>query len=369
MTRTRPRDLASTLSLTALLATAPATAQTPPTPKSSFEVHRGTNVSEWLSQSARRGKERQAWFTRADVERIKSLGFDHVRLPVDEEQLWDSAGKPDAKAFGLLDSALDWVTAAGLRAIVDLHTLRAHHFDAKARPLWTEPAAQERFLQCWRDLSTHLGTRPVEGVAYELMNEPVADDPEQWNRLIARAVRVLREAEPRRVIVIGSNRWQSTDTFDALRVPTGDPNLLLSFHFYEPFALTHHKASWSSIKSYAGPVRYPGIVVEEKDTAGLDRSTVEALRGSMRRWDRDELERRLAKPLAQARETGLPLYCGEWGALPSVPPEDRLRWYHDLRSVLETHGIAWANWDWKGGFGIVSRDGHVDEGLVQALLR
>jgi endoglucanase len=201
------------------------------------------------------------------------------------------------------------------------------------------------------------------------MNEPVADDPELWNRLVEKAVHVIREAEPRRVIVIGSNRWQSTDTFDALRVPASDPNILLSFHFYEPFALTHHKAGWTAIKGYAGPVRYPGVVVEEKDTAGLDGATVEALRGSMRRWGREELESRLAKPLAQARETGLPLYCGEWGALPTVPRKDRLRWYRDLRSVLEGAGIGWANWDWKGGFGIVGRDGHVDKGLVQALLR
>jgi hypothetical protein len=38
--------------------------------------------------------------------------------------------------------------------------------------------------------------------------------------------------------VIGSNRWQSATTFDKLRVPENDTNIVLSYHFYEPFFLT-----------------------------------------------------------------------------------------------------------------------------------
>ena len=62
---------------------------------SGFKVKRGTNISHWLSQSPRRGAERRAWFTREDVAWLAALGFDHVRLPIDEEQMWDANGKPD----------------------------------------------------------------------------------------------------------------------------------------------------------------------------------------------------------------------------------------------------------------------------------
>jgi endoglucanase len=86
-------------------------------------------------------------------------------------------------------------------------------------------------------------------VAYELMNEPVADDPSDWNRLVARAVRAVREREPQRTLVIGSNRWQSADTFDRLRLPEGDRNVLLSFHFYTPMPLTHYGAGWTKVGS------------------------------------------------------------------------------------------------------------------------
>ena len=82
-----------------------------------FAVRRGTNVSHWLSQSRRRGDERRGFFTREDVALAAKLGFDHLRIPVDEEQLFDESGRPIEEAFALLDAALDWCAEHRLRAI------------------------------------------------------------------------------------------------------------------------------------------------------------------------------------------------------------------------------------------------------------
>ncbi len=331
-----------------------------------FSVRRGTNISHWLSQSRRRGEERRAYFTRRDVEFLAGLGLDHLRIPIDEEQLWEEAGQPDEEAFGLLDRALDWCAEVGLKVIVDLHILRSHHFDSRERPLWTEVAAQERFFQLWRDLSARLADRPNGMVAYELMNEPVAPDAEDWNRLVAGAVELIRQREPHRTLVIGSNRWQSAENFDQLKVPAGDPNILLSFHFYIPFPFTHYRAPWNPIGKYQGPVRYPGLVVADEDLEGLSADLVGVI-GEPRFFDREALEQKLSKPLALAHETGLPLYCGEWGALPSSPRADRLRWYSDVRSIFESHDIGWANWDYKGSFGLVGPDGSPDHELISVV--
>jgi endoglucanase len=334
-----------------------------------FKIKRGTNISHWLSQSRRRGEERLTFFTREDVEFLAGIGFDHLRIPIDEEQMWNEEGKKNEEAFQLLDNALDWCAEFNLRAIVDLHILRSHHFNAEEKPLWTEPSAQEHFLELWRDLSAHLKNRPVTQVAYEPMNEPVADDPEDWNNLVAKAVSVIRENELERIIFIGSNRWQQTETFDQLRIPSQDPNIYLSFHFYEPFALTHHQASWTGIKDYKGPVRYPGKTVLEKDLVGLAEDLVRTMRPHTKHFDRQMIVDLIQEPLALARKTGLPLYCGEWGALPTVPEKDRLRWYSDMRSVLEEHGIAWTTWDYKGGFGIVDGERKPRQKLIDVLLK
>jgi endoglucanase len=328
---------------------------------------RGTNISHWLSQSTVRGSQRQNYFTEKDVQYLAGLGFDHLRIPVDEEQLWKEDGQKDTEAFSLLKNALDWCRKYKLDAIVDLHILRSHHFNEKIKRLWTDPAAQERFAQCWRDLSGELKNYAVGDVAYELMNEPVADDPGDWNRLVKKLMTVIRQLEPERVIVIGSNRWQSANTFDQLQVPENDKNIILSFHMYEPFLLTHHTASWTGIKDYKGPVNYPGVIVKEEDINGLPDSLKNQVSNNKLRYDIDSIRNHFKKPITVAKKYKLPLYCGEWGCLNTVPEAARLQWYTDMKTVLEENKIGWATWDYKGGFGIITRNNQEEKGIIKIL--
>ena len=110
--------------------------------------------------------------------------FADVGPPIDEEQMWDEQGKRHEDAFEILHDAIRWSLAHDLKVVVDLHILRSHHFNAEDKPLWTDPAEQERFIDLWRDLSDGLHSYPLDRVVYELMNEPVADDPDDWNRLV-----------------------------------------------------------------------------------------------------------------------------------------------------------------------------------------
>mgnify|MGYP006298447653 CR=1 FL=1 len=335
---------------------------------SGFEIRRGTNISHWLSQSDRRGEARRKWFTQDDVQLLDSLGFDHIRIPVDEEQLWTDEGEKEKEAFDLLHSALGWCAEYGLSTIVDLHILRSHHFNEIERPLWQDPKAQDRFVQCWRDLSDELASYPVSMLAYELFNEPVAEDADEWNALYQRALAAVREQEPDRIVIIGSNRWQSVDTFDELEVPENDPNVILSFHFYNPMPLTHHQASWwRSGGEYDGPVQYPGQLVDPDDLKPYPEGVRKAIQESNGVYDREKLKAMLEKPLTKREQTGLPVYCGEWGCLPTVPEQDRLQWYRDMRSIFESLDIPWTTWDYKGDFGIIT-DGQINQELVDVLL-
>jgi len=89
--------------------------------RTNFDIKRGVNISHWLSQSKRRGEERKAYFKEADVKAIAKGGFDHIRLPIDEEQLWDETGNKEAEAFGSLHEALGWAIKYNLKILVDLH--------------------------------------------------------------------------------------------------------------------------------------------------------------------------------------------------------------------------------------------------------
>ena len=342
-----------------------------PEPAPEFSLKRGVNISHWLSQSKVRGAERAEFFTKEDVDFIAEIGYDHIRIPIDEEQMWDENGNKEPEAFELLHNGVGWAFDKNLKVIIDLHILRTHHFNETDKPLWTEPAAQEQFFQCWRGLSSELRKYPTDKLAYELMNEPVADDPEEWNALVGKAAAVVRQTEPERFLVIGSNRWQSVDTFDELQVPENDPYIILSFHFYHPFLLTHHEAGWTSIGDYSGLVKYPGKLVEDNDLKSIaDEKLRQHISDQNHFYNIDSLEKMMEKPIKKSKELNLQLYCGEWGCLPTVPRKSFLQWYGDVRNILEKHEIGWTNWDYKGEFGIVDRRNNnepVDD-LIEVLL-
>lgn len=328
-----------------------------------FVVTKGTNIAHWLSQSKRRGLDREHFFTADDIQIIAEMGFDHIRLPIDEEQLWDESGQRHDDAFALLESCIKWSITANLRVIVDLHILRSHHFNEAVKPLWTDPAEQEKFFDLWRDLSKTLKQFPNHMVAYELMNEAVADEHEEWNALLASAFKAIRAFEPERTIVIGSNRWQSASTFDALKVPPNDPNILLSFHFYEPFLLTHYTASWTNIKEYDGPVHYPGEILSQSEFDKLSKLQQEPIEKWVgKQFTKDALLKMWQQPINKAKELGLPLYCGEFGIVEEAPENDRLQWYQDMIELFNETGIAYANWNYRSGnFGLLDNNDRREE--------
>ncbi len=329
---------------------------------------KGTNLAHWLSQTRRTGDERRNFIKESDIAYIAELGFDHVRMPIDEHQMWDVDGNRDEDAFEILHNAIRWSLKHDLKVSIDVHVLRSHHFNAAEKPLWTEKSAQDEFIALWQDLSLALREYPNDRVVYELMNEPVADDADDWNKLVARVFAVLRALEPGRTIMIGSNRWQSADTFDELEVPD-DGNIILSYHFYEPFLLSHTTTSWTFLRDYTGPVHYPGVILTAAEFAALpedQKKIVEAWVG--RHFDKEVLLGMMEKPLRVARTLGLPLYCGEYGIFDKAPGEDRLRWYRDMLEIFAEQGVSSANWNYKSDeFGLVGNDGQIIELMKDVL--
>ena len=333
-----------------------------------FTIHRGLNISHWLSQSRVRGLARERYFTEKDVAYIASEGFDHLRIPVDEEQLFLESGEKDAEAFALLHEALGWCRKYGLRAVVDLHILRSHHFNAAEKPLFTDEKAQESFFECWRKISGELKDYSNGWVAYELMNEPVADRAEDWNKLVCRCVEVIREREPQRMLVIGSNRWQRFETVKELELPENDPNIIVSFHYYDPFLFTHYLAGWTENRDYIGRVHYPGQVVAPEDLAKLPKDLSDRFADWTEQvYDKEAFKRDFSEALSVAKARGLQLYCGEYGCINSSPVPDRVRWWRDINEVFEEMGIARAVWDYKGDFGILKRE-WPDRPMLDALM-
>jgi len=333
-----------------------------------FKISKGTNVAHWLSQSDRRGAKRDSFFQEKDVVLIKSLGFDHIRLPIDEEQLWEENGTRHEEAFKLLTNCVDWCIKNELKVIVNLHILRNRQLDTKIKPSLTDPKTQELFFKFWTDLSGALHKYPLSDVAYELMNECATDDPQTWNNIVASGVNTLRKLEPERVIVIGSNMWQSAKAYDALKVP-GDKNIMLSFHFYEPSLLTLFHAGWTGFRNYTGPVHYPGVLITKAEFVELPLDQQEVVKDCVdQEWDMNKIEELMQLPIQKAKELGLQLYCGEYGAIDGSPEADKIRWYKDINAIFEKNGMASANWNYKSGaFGLVNAAMKMNKPVIEAV--
>jgi endoglucanase len=185
------------------------------------------------------------------------------------------------------------------------------------------------------------------------MNEAVASNPEDWNRVAEISRKAIRDAEPTRTIVLGSNRWNSALTFDQLRIHD-DREVILTFHYYLPMLITHYQANWwPDSMLYEGPLQYPGQPIPPERLARLPEATRAKLAALNEPYDRARMARDFEQPLAAAQRSGLPLYCGEFGVYAKTPQPLRLAWCRDVVSLFKEYGIAWANWDYKGGFALV----------------
>ena len=342
-----------------------------------FKIHRGTNVSHWLSQSEARGEMRRLHIQEEDFARLERLGFDFVRIPIDEVQFWDEQGNKLPEAWTLLTNALDWADKHHLRAIVDLHIIRSHYFNAvnegngSANVLFTSEKAQRDLINLWFQLSDVLRGYSTDMVAYEFMNEPVADKHEQWNQLVAKVHKALRAREPQRTLVVGSNRWQGYETMKYLKVPTGDKNIVLSFHYYNPMILTHYKAWWTPIGKYTGKVNYPGILVSKDDyDAAPDDIKPELEPYTKQVWDINKIRADFADAIGVAQKYGLQLFCGEWGIYEKTDREMGLEWMKDMLTVFNENNIAWTTWCYDADFGFwdQQRDCFKDKQMVDLLM-
>ena len=131
------------------------------------------------------------------------------------------------------------------------------------------------------------------------------------------------------------------------------------------------------IKVYTGPVNYPGPIVSAETFAELTRNYDESLKNQIGNaaadWGPARLRQECEPAIRRAKELDLQLYCGEFGCLPTVPRKARLAYSRDIVGVFDAEGIAYANWEYKGDFGVYEwlglKDltGKPDEELLQIL--
>ena len=333
----------------------------------------GVNLGGWISQYRHFDEAHfETFITEPDIQRIRSWGMDHVRLPVDYPVLEadEAPGVYREAGFRFIDKCLEWCRRAELGIIIDLHRAPGYSFGTlDTNTLFTSDEAQQRFIGIWTTMAERYRDRDA-GVQFELLNEMVDKDSERWNALAHRTITAIRAIDPTRTIVYGGNRYNNVGQLKNIELVRDDTHIVYTFHFYHPHLFTHQHASWSKItRDYNHDVEYPGalpdfeeFVAEHPEYGSRDEPSV---------FDRDYLMEALEPAAAFQRQTKLPLYCGEYGVIDVAPPDSRIRWHRDFVGLLREMGIGRAVWSYKGmSFALVTRDGNlVSQELVDIVSR
>ena len=321
-------------------------------------LRRGINLSHWFSQAANYSKTHLDTHTTAqDIALIKSMGFDHVRFPIEPAPLLKETPDPsvlNTTYLQYIDSALDMIVATGLAVIIDIHP--SDEFKLRMN---REERGVEAFAKFWRAFATHLSKRDPEFVFLEVINEPMVEDGYRWFGIQGKLIASIRAGAPNHTIVAGGHRWSGLYEMLFLE-PYSDPNVIYNFHFYEPFAFTHQGATWAGPNlPYYKNVPYPSSPEAVKlmlDTVLDEPAKYNLLRYGEDNWNAGRIDRELAMAAAWAAKHRVYITCNEFGAFRRfAKPADRVAWLQDMRTALEKHGIGWTMWDYSGSFAVVSK--------------
>ena len=288
--------------------------------------YKGVNLGGWLSQCDYSPERLDGFITGDDFARIADWGFDHVRLPVDYDVLLAPDFSLKEEGLARVDRAVELAQKNGLSLTLDLHKTPGFSFDAGVAEagFFESEKYHEIFCSIWECFASRYGSMSAD-VMFDLLNEVTRKEfLEPWKRISRECVRRIRAKAPDTLILLGSYYWNSARTVAELDPPY-DGNVIYNFHFYEPHRFTHQGAYWE---------------VSERD---ISERLSYAQSGASEAFFEDFL----ASAIAKAGREGTELYCGEYGVIDVVPPEEAVKWFRDLHPVFERNGIARSLWSYK----------------------
>jgi aryl-phospho-beta-D-glucosidase BglC (GH1 family) len=335
-------------------------------------LRRGINTSDWFAQSNDYSVQRLRTFTTPDdIRLIHQLGFDHIRLSIDADPLlaWQRK-QPTGTAFmEELDAIVKLAIEQKLAVVIDVHPQTRYK-----QSLLQGEEPVKRFAMLWSALATHFAPLDPDYVFFEIMNEPEQPDTYRWQGIQASVAEQIRSAAPSNTIIACGARWSGLEDLLPLQ-PLALPNIIYTFHDYEPFAFTHQGATWAD--PAVQPLRnvpYPST--PENVAKNLEQESTLAgqffvQQYGLARWDAHRIDVTLFFAERWSQLHHAPVYVGEFGVhRPYADPATRAQWLKDMRTMLEKHHLGWAMWDYQDNFGAVTKkDGHTtpDSAVIEAL--
>jgi aryl-phospho-beta-D-glucosidase BglC (GH1 family) len=179
-----------------------------------------------------------AWIGRQDLDNIKALGLNAVRLTLSYDLLLENDGAWRPDAFRRIDWLVHEAWKRGIYTILDFHAWLppGAHQDGSGKGYWSSEAEKTETVSIWTKLAAHFKGNPAVAM-YDLLNEPTNSVPQGKQGptpgavcdLYDRLYHAIRSVDPGHAIAMeGVWGW------DTLRDPaaSGYENVVYSFHWY-----------------------------------------------------------------------------------------------------------------------------------------
>lgn len=287
--------------------------------------YKGINFGGWLSQCDYSRDRLDNFIKEEDFKTVAKWGADHVRVPIDFNILENEDGTYNEEGFGRVENAVKLADKYRLRIVIDIHKTAGFSFDfgENEKGFFDDEKYQERFYRLWEQLAKRFG-KYSDIAAFELLNEVTEKRfISVWNKVVKKCIEKIRVYAPDTLILVGSYWNNSAEAVPELDKPYDD-KVIYNFHCYEPLKFTHQGATWT-----------PDIIPEERQAFEESGTSVEMFEGLF------------MKAIKKAEAEGTSVYCGEYGVIDIVSPEETVKWYKVINSVFEKYHIARCAWSYK----------------------
>ncbi len=269
---------------------------------------------------------------------IKNLGFNSIRLPVRWSAHLDNQNKIDENFFKRVEYLVDLALSKGFILI-----LNVHHFDE----IHINPDENKQILyDIWKQIAQRFANKSTN-LFYEVLNEPHDNlTIDKWNNIQKECVKIIRNYDKRKTIMVCGVNWNSVWGLDNLQIPD-DENLILTIHYYEPFQFTHQGAEWIT-----GAEQWLGTFWLGTEAEILN------------------IKADLNKAVTFAKLNNLPVNCGEFGAYSKADYASRVRWTREVVKTCIDNDFSFNYWEFCSGFGIYNpADNSFLQELIDALVK
>ncbi len=321
---------------------------------------KGINLGGWLSQGSLERSHIENFITEDDIKRIKEIGCDHLRLPVDFENIYDEkAQKPVEIGYEFIDKCIEMCKKCELNVVLDLHKAPGYTFDDQeySANFFKDTKLQNVFLDIWDNLSKRYA-KYSDMMMFEMLNEVTSFDViDEWNDLALRCIKVIRKNAPKVKILYGGVGYSSVTAVKYIPAPY-DENIVFNVHCYEPMVFSHQGAYWMEKMDLCLGMPYP---VDEKkyhyayeNVPSIKYSLLGDADNALKLLKKDFFINLFKEAVECAEKYNVPLYCGEYGVIDQADPASTLNWIKDINNAFRHYGIGRALWSYKKmDFGLI----------------